>query len=137
MSTSQKQYISLVARHTLYASLLYYLLLLVADILLGGAISFFFKVGALMGLVLASALVLAFVGRQEETQKPKDSRHKEKSSAPDSSSKMRINILFYVFLFVGGILLFFSLRPHDTLVAALLALLTPLLAVVNKKTILS
>lgn len=136
ISTAQKKYISLVARHTLYASLFYYLLLLVIDVLLGGVISFFFKVGALMGLVLASAIVLAFAGKERQMQKSNEDSFEKKISSRDSSQNARSNVFFYAALLASGLLLFLALRPHDTIVAALLAFLTPILAIVNKKTIL-
>lgn len=117
ISDPTKEKLSFIAHHLLYASVFYYLLLLVLDIALKGLVSFFFKISSLMGIILAGAIILAYLN----------------TGKLNAEQKRLSPALIYVLSAIAAIIIFFALLPHDALTASLLAILTPALVLINRR----
>ena len=118
---SKKLY-SFILYHSIISLIIYYLLLLTADILFKGAVSHVFKISLLLVSALILAFILAFL---------------EKKITKNSTGKLVISKkLISAFLIFASLLLFGALAPHDLLTAGILALAIPLLFFLNRKYLL-
>lgn len=111
MAENRRKKISFILRHVLYSSIIYYILAVFTDIISGGAVSFFFQINLLLGVALASATALAWIGGDTVAKDEADSPNKRRW-------------LFLGLIAIIGLLLFIALLPHDTLAAVGISLLT-------------
>jgi hypothetical protein len=109
-------------KHSIFSLSFYYFMLVMADLVLKGAISRKLQLGMMPILVLFLGFILAFLNLS-------------KKSSPKSNKKAKF--LFFILTLASVLILFVSYLPHDPLVSASVALVFFFVVLINKKSILN
>ena len=106
--------------HSIFSLSFYYFMLLLADLILKGAISRKMQLGLIPILILFLAIFLAFLMSNKKVKK----------------TQARPKFLFFLLIITSVIILVISYLPHDPIVAFAVGLCFFLLILINKKSIL-